>query len=152
MSIAIYFGVRPVMNTGMNDGKHGLVGAMDLTGNPDDGEGMYLAIIIGRENYLQVIVDSIGHEKIHMRLLSRKDKRAVQHKLKLDRKDCVAICLKIDRNSTVNAVLKMRRVKKTYAARSKVLRAYHCRLMSLIANLLKNFPAKHNVLLSDIVN
>ena len=139
------------MNADGSDSMTRLVGAMDLAGNPHDGNNRYMSLIVGTEAYLQSVIDYVGYDHIHMSRMGRKDQDLVVSRLKLDRKKCIALCVKIDKNITVDKIARMRKVKTKYAARKKVLQAYNRLLLAQIQNVFQDFLIKYRVSLSDVV-
>ena len=95
-----------------------LVGGMDFSGNADSLD-KFIAIVIGTEESISAIFDTVGYDHIHMRNIHNDKQNAIVSKLRFDGKNNIAFCIRIDRSMTTNQILTLRRIKKKISQMKK---------------------------------
>ena len=80
-----------------------LLAGMDVSGNPESGNHVFLAIVICTQTSIQTILKRLGKQTIHMsKIKSRKIQDDIISKLEFDRKGNIAFCIKINKNEIIN--------------------------------------------------
>ncbi len=84
---------------------------MDFSGNAGSLD-KFIAIVIGTEESISAIFDTLGYDHIHMRNIHSDKQNTIVSRLRFDGKNNIAFCIRIDRNIITNQILTLRRIKK----------------------------------------
>ena len=128
-----------------------IVAGMDVSGNPESGNYEFMSIVIGREESLSSLVRRLGTESIYMnRIRDKKRKNNIIATLEFDRTECMALCIRLERNRVLGEFVYDRKEYKR-VQNAKRLRAYHYLLWRAVRVYIEEFLHQHRCGVSDVV-
>lgn len=129
-----------------------IVGGMDVSGTPKTGNCKYLGVVVGTDQAINTVKINLGYEGIHMSQIGDKRRQdKIISKLKFDSREIMAFCFKIDKNTTINKIAEMRKIKKLRIPNSKIYRTYHYLLAHHIRQQITEFLVMHNQDMSSTI-
>ncbi len=123
---------------------------MDFSGN-NDSYDKFIAIVIGTEESISAIFNTMGYDHIHMRNIHSDKQNAIISKLRFDGKNNIAFCIRIDRNIITNKIRNMRRIKKKNILNEKIFYACNLAVSRYIIERLQRFVLEHGQSLEDVI-
>lgn len=129
-----------------------LAAAMDVSGDPRTGNHMFLGIVLGTQDKINSIIRNTGHSGFHMR--SVKNSRIQKHiisSISFDGKETAAFCMRIDKNNTVNELIRRAAAKNRPFLKKKIHVTYNRSVMRCIRQDLEGFLIKHDHSIHDVV-
>ena len=128
-----------------------MLAGMDVSGNPESGNHKFMAIVMGKEERIDSLVRRLGTDTIHMnKIQSRKEKTNLIEKLTFDHTECIAFCIRLERNRIFEKVYKSRQMKNRYS-NSKLLRAFHYLVWRALRNYAEKFLHQHSCGVDEVV-
>lgn len=128
-----------------------MLGGVDVSGDPDGGHDKFMSIIIGTDEKILSMIRVLGNEKTHMHEIRGNAQNEIISKLNFKGNDCMAICLRIERQRITNEIKNLKKVRTSNARKRKVYRVYDYTLWRLIQNRIKEFLQGYGCDLHDVV-
>ena len=129
-----------------------IVGGMDTSGTSNTDQSRYLGVVIGTDQAINTMKMDLSYEDIHMsRIVDKKRQDEIISKLKFDSSEIMAFCFKIGKNTTINEITEMRKVKKLRIPDKKIYSTYHYLLAYHIRQRITGFLVMHNQDVSSMI-
>lgn len=128
-----------------------IIGGIDASGNPNEGNYRYASIVLGEASKILSVVEKNNLWNIHMRhIQDRRRHKEILSKLKFDRKDMIAFCIKTERGSLISAIKSAMRADGQKTPHRKIFRVYNHQLRYNICPRLEDFLNLHRCKLADV--
>lgn len=125
-----------------------MIGGSDVSGNKiDGGEVNYISLLIGREDVINTVYNKIGINGIHMKRLTKSQRKRVENSLDFSFKDVRVWCIHVRKHDIEKHILNHPKLKK-YAQPKKIIhKNFDKHLFNLIKKDLEEFvnPYKYEI-------
>lgn len=126
-----------------------VLAGMDFSGDGLVGNRKFMGIVIGTQEGINAAAKSLGPGQIHMRRIrSRVKRNVVVSKLRFDSSTTMALCIWLDKDSTVRRIRKWKKIGHRYPT-SRIVRTYDYILYRYIQDKTAAFFAKHGCVVSE---
>ena len=124
---------------------------MDVSGISGYSNYNYLGVVMGTQQDIIKIHDSIKGFSERMTRINNLDRQHIIYRIEFDSTNTSALCVKLDRENTVKEIRGKKRNRKKQLEKGKVLRTYNRVVMQVVTKELNRFLVKHGSSTSDIV-
>lgn len=128
-----------------------MLGGVDVSGDPDGGHDKFMSVVIGTDEKISSMLRTLGNKKIHMHEIRGNVQNEIISKLNFKGNDCMAICLRIERQRITNEIKSLKKIRTSNARERKIYTTYDYTLWSLIQDRIKEFLQGHGCDLHDVV-
>lgn len=128
-----------------------MLGGVDVSGDPDGGHDKFMSIIIGTEEKISSMIQILGRETIHMHEIRGNMQNEIISKLNFKDNDCMAMCLRIEKQRITNKIKNLRKVRTRNTRKRKIYTTYDYTLWNLMQDRIKEFLQGHGCDLHDVV-
>lgn len=126
-----------------------IFGSMDVSGDPESGNHKYLGIFMGTQDGTDAIFRKLRQMQIRMNEIKHKYRRgSILGGIRFDGSECIAFCVRIDRDPILSRVKQMRRSGK--ASEGRLRKSYHCILFHLLKDRIGGFALRHGVPIAEV--